>query len=160
MRIIEGCLIEAFKRGEVDVLAHQVNCQGKMNSGIAKAIREEWPEHYEDYMSECERHNNFKLTPLGTEVYTDVSTPKGTGRIVGLFSQDRYGYDGQRYTNYNALALSLYHTCLQAERGSLIGIPFKLGCDRGGGNWDFVSELITDTEKRFRGLEFVAYKKV
>lgn len=38
------------------VICHQVNCQGKMNSGVAKAIREKWPEVYTRYRTkyECE----------------------------------------------------------------------------------------------------------
>lgn len=28
------------------VIAHGVNCTGAMNSGVAKAIREKWPEVY------------------------------------------------------------------------------------------------------------------
>ena len=38
------------------IICHQVNCQGKMNSGVAKAIREKWPEVYTRYRTkyECE----------------------------------------------------------------------------------------------------------
>ena len=31
-------------------ICHQVNCQGKMNSGVAKAIRDKWPEVYIQYL--------------------------------------------------------------------------------------------------------------
>ena len=34
---------------DVDYICHQVNCQGKMNSGVAKAIRERWPIVYTTY---------------------------------------------------------------------------------------------------------------
>ena len=32
------------------IIVHGVNCQGKMNSGVAKAIREAFPVVYEEYM--------------------------------------------------------------------------------------------------------------
>ena len=32
-----------------DYICHQVNCQGAMNSGVAKAIRTKWPEAYNEY---------------------------------------------------------------------------------------------------------------
>ena len=35
----EGCLIQGFKRGEVQAIGHQANCQNTMGSGVAKAIR-------------------------------------------------------------------------------------------------------------------------
>mgnify|MGYP002509055859 FL=1 len=33
-----------------DYICHQVNCRGKMNSGVAKAIREKWPIVYDKYV--------------------------------------------------------------------------------------------------------------
>lgn len=34
----------------VDYICHQVNCQGRMASGIAKRIRERWPVVYDAYV--------------------------------------------------------------------------------------------------------------
>ena len=36
IKIIDGDLLNS----EADIICHQVNCQGKMNSGVAKQIRE------------------------------------------------------------------------------------------------------------------------
>ena len=36
-------------KSDCDIICHQVNCQGVMNSGVAKAIREKWPEVYDNY---------------------------------------------------------------------------------------------------------------
>ena len=43
---------------DADYICHQVNCQGKMNSGVAKAIRERWPVVFEQYMKTY--NNNIK----------------------------------------------------------------------------------------------------
>lgn len=40
--VIDENLLDA-KNG---IICHQVNCQGKMNSGVAKAIREKYPRVY------------------------------------------------------------------------------------------------------------------
>ena len=45
--IINGNLLDS----NCDYICHQVNCQGKMNSGIAKSIREKWPVVYANYMA-------------------------------------------------------------------------------------------------------------
>ena len=34
---------------KANYICHQVNCQGAMNSGVAKAIREKWPRVYKAY---------------------------------------------------------------------------------------------------------------
>ena len=44
--IIDGNLLDS----DATVICHQVNCQGKMNSGVAKAIRNKYPRVYEEYV--------------------------------------------------------------------------------------------------------------
>ena len=36
---------------DVDYICHQVNCMGRMNSGVAKAIRERWPIVFTTYQA-------------------------------------------------------------------------------------------------------------
>jgi len=43
----KGCLIEAAKAGEVDIIAHQANCFNTMKSGIAPLIGKYCPEAVE-----------------------------------------------------------------------------------------------------------------
>jgi O-acetyl-ADP-ribose deacetylase (regulator of RNase III) len=45
----KGNLLES----DCDYICQQVNCQGKMNSGIARQIREKWPVVYQNYMTKC-----------------------------------------------------------------------------------------------------------
>jgi hypothetical protein len=61
-----------------------------------------------------------------------------------MFSQDTFGYDGSRFTSYDAFA-----TCLTAMRDRLhtnetIGFPKNIGCGLGGGNWKVISALIEE----------------
>ena len=37
-------------------IAHQVNCQGVMGSGVAKAIKNEYPKVYKEYMAVSYTH--------------------------------------------------------------------------------------------------------
>ena len=39
-------ILESFN---IDILCHQVNCQGVMGAGLAKQIRSKYPEVYEQY---------------------------------------------------------------------------------------------------------------
>ena len=61
-----------------------------------------------------------------------------------MYAQDSYGYDGRRYTSYDA-----FWSCLGAIRdsvpkGSKIGFPFKIGCGLGGANWEVIRTMIEE----------------
>jgi O-acetyl-ADP-ribose deacetylase (regulator of RNase III) len=49
VQIIKGNLLDAFDKGEVNVIGHIVNCQGVMGSGIAKSIKERYPQVFNEY---------------------------------------------------------------------------------------------------------------
>lgn len=139
IKIIEGNLINAFGRGDVDVMCHCCNAQGKMNSGIAKSIRETYPLAYKRYMH---FYNEGKLN-LGDVIGVNIGWESDNSIIYNMVGQEFYGYDGKRYLNYGAIA-----KCLQSvsERTNhvihTIGFPYLMGCDRAGGDWDIVLGMI------------------
>ena len=72
-------------------ICHQVNCKGKMASGVAKEVRERYPSVYWEYMSIWERSVGLGTSLLGQAQFIKVE-PNRT--IVNCFAQDNYGYDG------------------------------------------------------------------
>ena len=114
---------------DVDYICHQVNCQGRMASGIAKQIRERWPEVYEQYVDKC------------NEGYV-YSTIQIVGHVINMFSQFNYGYDGKRYTSYDAFWECLHHIKQTVPKGSKIGFPYRIGCGLGGANWSVIETMI------------------
>lgn len=150
MKHINGDLVKAFEDSDINMLVHQVNCQGKMGSGIAKQIKEFCPQHYDDY-----KDATFNVQPLrllSDYVYTEHENKS----ILGIFTQLNYGYDGQLYTSYAALSLALYEIA-SAYNGHKIGIPYGLGCGLGGGDWKIVESILLDVEK-ITGIEFYCYR--
>ena len=138
---IKGNLLDS----NCDYICHQVNCQGVMGSGIAKQIRERWPEVYEGYRRFCEHYGQHDTKKLLGKVYR--------GRINGddkcvlnMFSQDTYGYDGSRFTSYDAFAhcLEVIREYPLISKSSSIGFPKNIGCGLGGGNWKVISALIEE----------------
>jgi O-acetyl-ADP-ribose deacetylase (regulator of RNase III) len=120
----------------VDYICHQVNCQGRMGSGIAKQIRERWPDVYEAYMRAFTKSKNT----LGDIQL--VAHEKREQIVINLYAQEFYGYDGKRYTSYDA-----FWSCLGAIRdsvpkGSKIGFPYRIGCGLGGANWQIIETMI------------------
>lgn len=143
---LKGNLLEA---DNVDIICHQVNCQGKMNSGIAKAIREKYPEVYKDYMMW------YVTTPdtdmLGVIQYVEIDN--GNRAVINMASQLNYGYDGKRYTNYEAFWQCLMKIRADVPNHFRIGFPKGIGCARGGANWNVIRTMIEEA----LGDEFDVY---
>lgn len=137
--IVEGNLLKV-KEG---MIIHQVNNCGKMGAGLAKQIREKYPEHYNDYIT---MYNHFlKDSPESKQIKTllgkHVDTKYDNLIVRGIFSQDGYGRD-KTYTSYEHLK-----TCLQnisKSKVDTVYIPYELGCGLAGGDWNIVSKMILD----------------
>ena len=133
---------------DADYICHQVNCQGAMNSGVAKAIRGKWPIVYAKYL-EAWQSAPRRLQLLGTILPVDVNPT-----IINMFSQEHYGYDGKRYTSYDAFWSCLGHIKETISKGSKIAFPYKIGCDRGGANWNVIFTMIKEVFEENYNVEF------
>lgn len=147
IRIIDGNLLESG----ADIICHQVNCQGKMNSGVAKQIREKYPNVYEQYKKAFTQvSNSSSLLGHAQGVLVD-----GNKRIIfNLFAQNNYGYDGKQYTDVQALENCFEDLVSQVKKLEVlhkctfrIAIPYKIGCVRGGAKWDEVYSIIEEVFK-------------
>lgn len=131
---------DIFESG-ADIILHQVNCRGVMGSGVAKQVRDRYPDVYTSYKNLCNDMRDPSIL-LGTAQFVKID---GYTYIVNLFAQDKYGYDGKQYTNYLSLGSCLnevrMHTLPDNE---VIAIPYRMGCDRGGGDWNVVYGMIEE----------------
>jgi O-acetyl-ADP-ribose deacetylase (regulator of RNase III) len=128
---------------DCDYICHQVNCQGVMGSGIAKQIRERWPEVYWSYEDAYKNYiwgNTRKL--LGSVDIAMITC--STQTVLNMFAQDTYGYDRARYTSYDAFSDCLHEIKLIVPKDKTIGFPKNIGCGLGGGNWKVISALIEE----------------
>ena len=139
--MIKHIKCDIFESG-ADIICHQVNCQGVMGSGIAKQVKEKYPVVYKHYKRMCEIYSPKAL--LGTAQFIETDSVPFIG-IFNLFGQEKFGYDGKRYTDY----VSLYK-CLEKvkeetmDKKYTIAIPYLMGCYRGGGNWNVVYKIIEE----------------
>lgn len=150
LTIKQGCIIEGFKAGEVEAIAHQANCMNTMGSGVAKALRAEWPQVYE---ADCQTVKG-DIDKLGSLSMTICEH----GPIFNLYGQYDYGREkGVIYTRLDALdkALGVMRLFVDAGEHKSVGFP-KLGTDRGGAKWVDVEALIV---KHFAGIEVTIYVK-
>jgi O-acetyl-ADP-ribose deacetylase (regulator of RNase III) len=124
---------------KADVIAHQCNMQGVMGSGVAKQIRETYPKVFEKYKQGVTT-GGFQL---GSTQFVQVSD---TLHIANMLAQQSYGYDGARYTSYDA-----FYNCLVdlkkvmiADNLSTVAFPYNIGCCRGGASWRVILAMIED----------------
>lgn len=134
-----------FKNGDMftsnaKYLCHQVNCMGKMGSGIAKTVREKFPNAYHDYMSLCLFSDMTPNDLLGGVQFSEC----GTKTIVNMFAQKTYGYDGRQYTDYAAFRKCLKHIRNNIPVGNTIAFPNGIGCGLGGGKWEVILQMIEE----------------
>lgn len=135
-KYINGDLLDA----KANYIAHGVNCQGVMGSGVAKVIKEKFPEVYREYSAILNAFPKSILLGYCQIVPIENYNYKG---VLNLFTQFNYGYDKKRYVNYKAIVDSftlLNNRC----NGKLIAIP-KIGAGLGGGDWNIIKELIDDS---------------
>lgn len=133
-------------------IAHQVNCQGVMGSGVAKAIKEKYPNVYEHYKGLCDIKTSKELLGTSQELYCKI----GERTVINLFGQQFYGYDGCCYTSYVALTTALdsaFKFIVKENRDYddplEIAVPYKMGCDRGGGDWKIVSKILEELSDKY-----------
>ena len=116
-----------------------------MASGVAKEVRERYPDAYWEYMSIWERSVGLGTSLLGQAQFVKV---KPNRTIVNCFAQDNYGYDGGQYTNIKALKLALSAVAAIAKQdNSKVAMPYKIGCVRGGADWSVVEPMIEEIFK-------------
>ena len=134
---VKGDLLET----NCDFICHQVNCQGVMNSGIAKQIREKWPEVYTQYLKKYVNADGYSDKLLGEIQHVPVSNLK---TVINMFAQENYGYDGHRYTSYDAFWCCVNRIAITVPKGSSIAFPYRIGCCRGGANWTIIKAMIEE----------------
>lgn len=149
----------SYKKGNLldsgcNIICHQVNCQGVMGSGIAKQIRDRYPNIYEGYRQNVSSHEN-KYELLGSVLISWIDKEH---LVANFFSQYNYMPRTIRHTNYDR-----FGTCCKYLKDFIntiypdktkdirIGFPYKIGCGLAGGDWNIVNKII---EKEFAGPEW------
>ena len=160
--IVEGDICNAIS----NIIAHQVNCQGKMNSGVAKAIRTKWSKVYEQYMVACNtlainKAVNPNESLLGKIQF--VSLANGETDIfskpqycVNMFTQEFYGYGGRQYTSVEAFKSAL-KSINESCKDMTIAFPWLIGCVRGGADWNEILPLILTELTDVKSITFYKY---
>lgn len=151
MKIIEGNLIELASQGEFDVIVHGCNCFCTMSSGIAKSIREVFPEAYSIDL-ETVKGDRSKL---GTVKAVSIKLENGKKlSVVNAYTQYEYGRNKMN-VDYEALR-RCFKIIKEKYSGKRIGYPM-IGAGLAGGDWNIISSIIEE-ELKGENHTFVKFK--
>jgi len=138
-----GDLLKEFEKGTINVIAQSNNCMHTMGSGVAKQIKNKYPEAYE-----ADRQTTYgSKGKLGT--FSKAKTKDGI--VYNLYGQ--YDYGGRykdppmRDTRYDALYDAMVAMKQNLESSSVvhnIGFPARIGSALGGASWRVIREMIFD----------------
>lgn len=134
-----------------NIICHQVNCQGVMGSGIAKQIRDKWPEVFTRYQEYMNYFWNMGIATSSKHYLGQMQLCKVADNkyVANFFSQDNYLPRGVCHTHYEAFRicckkLKSHLDDYAALKNAIIGFPYKIGCGLAGGDWSIISKIIED----------------
>lgn len=147
VKIIDGDLFDT----NANYICHQVNCKGRMGSGVAKQVRAKYPNVYADYQKECTVGNGDLFWTFGHSQLVRCEDGK---TVINMFAQSGYGYDGKLYTDYAAFQSCLNEIRDKVPQGETIAMPYKIGCGLGGGDWEIILSYIENILAPHYTVEF------
>ena len=161
MRHLSGDLFTRFETNELvtfDAIAHVCNCQGVMGSGIAAAIKGKYPSAFSAYIKSYENWQAYScgVPLLGSISYAEVDPKKF---VFNMNAQDLYE-SGLRHLNYEALykTLCVVKNLMLFNNLKTLGVPYNMGSDRAGGDWNVVVAMIDSVFDTSSGISVYSSK--
>lgn len=133
-KVLYGDLIKFALAGRFDVIVHGCNCRHAMGGGIARQIKNVFPEAAKADLA-TEYGTREKLGTLSAALVQRV------GReftVVNAYTQFEPGADA----NYDAIR-SCFREVKQRFAGTRIGYP-RIGAGIGGGDWAVISAILDE----------------
>lgn len=128
----------------VQAIVHGCNCFHTMGGGIARLIRDKFPDSYQaDLNTAYASKDKLGLFSIGK-----VNSDPNVKYVINLYTQYGYGTD-EVHLDYGALESGMTRVVSWAEGTDpkmSIGIPYGIGCGLAGGNWVRVKAIL---EKAF-----------
>ena len=149
MKIVKGDLIKLALKGNFDLIIHGCNCFCTMGAGIAKTIKQTFPEAYSADL----KTRKGDRSKLGTITWIETQSKFGHLIVVNGYTQFHWkGKEGK--VDYAALR-QVFRNVKQEFSGLRIAYP-AIGAGLAGGNWEIISNII-DEELIGEDHTFVQY---
>jgi len=134
MKTIKGDLLDLAEEGLFDVIMHGCNCLCNMGSGIAKTIKDKYPQAYR---ADCETIKGDK-NKLGDYSYSIIGKDK---QVILVNAYTQYSYSRDKVdVDYEAVE-SVFKKIKKDFSGKRIGYPL-IGAGVAGGDWNIIETII------------------
>ena len=139
---VEGDLLKT----EIRHIIHGCNARGVMGSGVAKAIRDKYPQAYRDY-NDMYNSNGLELGQICVSVQDD-------GKVIhNAITQKNFGRDTSNvYVSYWAIA-EVFRK-IESWNVGTIAMP-KIGAGLANGDWNVISAIIENTLVKTQPVVYV-----
>ena len=180
MKYVDGNLLDMAEQGKFDIIVHGCSCQNRMESGIAKQIRDRYPKAYMvdqltqkgdsgklgcftqshidgNRLSHPMEEFGFPVDSLD-DSSTGVIKTRYSFTLLNAYTQENYGYSHSIYVNYEAVSQVFKQIKLLYDMNPMapmrIGIPM-IGSGAANGDWTIIESIIADMN--FSDLTVVCY---
>lgn len=150
-------MIEYRKGNLLDVnhgiIVHGCNAQGVMGSGVAKAVKDKYPDAFNQYKFDLD----MKSMGLGDfSLYTVIPDKL---YVISAITQNHYGRNAEtKYMSYDAIDKCFGTICAYAHYKNLpVHIP-KIGSGLGGGNWNIIEKIIDESAIRYMDQQVICWE--
>lgn len=138
-------------------IVHGCNARGVMGSGVARLIRQQYPQAYKAYRDAYESERS--LSP-GQTIWVKCDPHI----VINAITQDGYGRNGACHVDYNAVdavmrridnvaRLTQDPEC-ERETIDAVGMPL-IGAGLAGGSWATISRVIEDKARHFQPVVYL-----
>lgn len=138
---------------EIQTIAHGCNAQGVMGSGVAKIIKERYPDAFKRYRNQYEKQGVLKL---GDIIVVPCEYNGKKKIIVNAITQEIFGRDGRRFVSYDAVSESMakINHMFEVYGTSEVAMP-QVGAGLGGGDWNVISAIIESELKNVKPYVYI-----
>lgn len=130
------------------IIAHGCNAQGAMGSGLAKSIRAEWPQVFDDYSDYVHFKQRTGEGYMGDIIPSVINKPDFV--IMNCITQEFFGHDvSTKYVSYKAIDLAFRRIyewirdqkTADANFNPVLNYPL-IGAGLANGDWSIISSII------------------
>lgn len=138
MQTVIGNLITLAQQGRFDVIIHGCNCFCTMGAGIAKGIKQVFPEAYTADLATTKGDQ----TKLGTYSSAVITTERQALTVVNAYTQFNWRKGKTMNADYEAIR-AVFRAIKRDFTGKRIGYP-AIGAGLAGGDWEVISQIIEE----------------
>ncbi len=142
IREVKQNILHNIDPNQPTVIIHGCNCYQTMGAGVAKSLRDAYPQVYE---ADKAYNPKFRIDKLGHHTLAKINKNL---YVFNCYTQYRYGRKGL-YADYKAIDDCLKHIGENLSPLYKIRIS-RIGCNNAGGDWKIVKKII---EKRLKDFD-------